>query len=364
MVSPQLLTHQPPPPRRSRLRTDRHQKLVALLVLLASIGGCVSRLGRLEPLPAEVLRSTPARLARGAYLVEHVTVCLDCHSQRDWDTYSAPIVIGTEGRGGEVFDGRYGVPGVVYGTNITPAGLAEWTDDELLRAVTTGVNREGDVLFPVMPYRNYRHLTQGDAAAIASYVRTLPPIDHAVPPRQLNFFVEFLIRSFAIDGVRLAPSVGEGGVRDEAEQIRQGQYLTQLANCGDCHTPRDLAGTPEPGRLMAGGIKFTLPQGTAWAANITPDQDTGIGRWTQEAFVARFKSFTGPRSPAGRVDVDRRNTPMPWTMYAGMTESDLEAIYVYLQQVPAGRNQVAAFAPDPEPAVTLRSAAEERSVEP
>ena len=98
MVSPQLLTHQPPPPRRSRLRTDRHQKLVALLVLLASIGGCVSRLGRLEPLPAEVLRSTPARLARGAYLVEHVTVCLDCHSQRDWDTYSAPIVIGTEGR--------------------------------------------------------------------------------------------------------------------------------------------------------------------------------------------------------------------------------------------------------------------------
>ena len=47
-----------------------------------------------------------------------------------------------------------------------------------------------------------------------------------------------------------------------------------------------------------------------------------------------------------------------------MTESDLEAIYVYLQQVPAVRNQVAAFAPDPEPAVTLRSAAEERSVEP
>ena len=231
------------------------------------------------------------------------------------------------------------------------------TDDELLRAVMTGVNREGDVMFPVMPYRNYRHLTQGDATAIASHVRTLPPIDHAVPPRELNFFVQFLIRSFAIDGVRLAPGGGERSVRQGADQVQRGQYLTHLAHGGDCHTPRDLAGAPEPGREMARGVKFTLPQGTVWAANITPEADTGIGRWTQEAFGARFKSFTGPRSPAGRIDVDRRNTPMPWAMYAGMTETNLEAIYVYLQQVPAVRNEMAAFAPDLERAVTLGSIA-------
>lgn len=345
MVSPRPLTHQPPPRRRRpRLATDTPQTLVALLVLLVSLGGCISRLGRFESLPVDVLESTPARLARGAYLVQHVTVCLDCHSQRDWNTYSAPIVGGTEGRGGEVFDGRYGVPGVVYGSNITPVGLSEWTDDELLRAVTTGVNREGDVLFPVMPYRNYRYLTQGDAAAITTYVRTLPAIEHAVPPRRLNFFVEFLIRSFAIDGVRLVGGVGDSTAKQDLNQVQRGRYLTRLANCGDCHTPRDLAGAPEPGRDMAGGIEFTLPQGTVWAANITPDPDTGIGRWTREAFVARFKAFNGPQSPAGRVDVSRRNTPMPWTMYAGMTETDLEAIYAYLQQVPAVRNDVESFA--------------------
>ncbi len=77
---------------------------------------------------------------------------------------------------------------MVYGTNITPAGLASWTDNEILRAITAGVNRDGDVLFPVMPYRNYRYLTQGDAAAIITYVRTLSPIEHPVPPRRLNFF--------------------------------------------------------------------------------------------------------------------------------------------------------------------------------
>jgi mono/diheme cytochrome c family protein len=350
MVSPQPVTHQPPLLcRRPHLKAVAHYRLLALTGLLVCVGvGCIAGLGRLEPIPAEALRATPARLARGTYLVEHVTVCLDCHSQRDWDTYSAPIVAGTEGQGGEVFDDRHGVRGVVYGTNITPAGLAEWTDDELLRAITAGVNREGDVLFPVMPYRSYRHLTQSDAAAIISYVRALRPIEHPVPPRQLGFFVEFLIRSFAMDKVRLAPAVSEGADGRAPTQIQYGRYLAQLANCGDCHTPRNLAGEPEPGREMAGGVTFTLPQGTAWSANITPDPDTGIGRWTQAAFVARFKAFSGPRSPARTVDASRRNTPMPWAMYAGMTQTDLEAIYVYLQQLPAVGNRVAVFAPTPE----------------
>lgn len=352
MVAPQPVTHQPPvlchrPPPKAASSCTR----LALTSLLVCLGiGCTAGLGRLEPIPTEVLQATPERLARGAYLVEHVTVCLDCHSQRDWDTYSAPIVAGTEGQGGEVFDDRHGVRGVVYGTNITPAALAEWTDDQLLRAITAGVNRTGDVLFPVMPYRSYRNLTQRDAAAIVSYVRTLPPIEHPVPPRQLSFFVKFLIRSFAMDKVRLAPAApsdADDANGSEPDQIQYGRYLTRLANCGDCHTPSDVAGQSEPGREMAGGVKFTLPQGTVWSANITPDRDTGMGRWTQAAFVARFKAFDGPRSPARTVDVSRRNTPMPWTMYAGMTQADLEAIYAYLQQLPAVRHRVAVFAPTP-----------------
>jgi hypothetical protein len=165
-----------------------------------------------------------------------------------------------------------------------------------------------------MPYRNYRHLTQGDAAAIASYVRTLPAVDHPVPLRRLNFFVEFLIRSLATDGVRLAPGGDDSTAPQDADQIQRSRYLTRLANCGDCHTPRNLSGAPDPGRDMAGGVEFTLPQGTVWAANITPDPDTGIGRWTPEGFVARFKAFNDPQSPAERIDVSRRNTPMPWTM--------------------------------------------------
>ncbi len=177
-------------------------------------------------------------------------------------------------------------------------------------------------------------------------MRTLSPIEHPVPPRRLNFFVEFLIRSFAIDRVRLAPTLDEGDPQGAPDPIQYGQYLTRLANCGDCHTPRTLAGEPEPNREMAGGVEFTLPQGLVQSANITPDRDTGIGRWTEERFVARFKSFADSGLRARAVGPAGMNTTMPWTMYAGMSRTDLEAIYAYLQQVPAVRNRVAPFAPD------------------
>jgi len=270
----------------------------------------------MERMAPEAHRSTPARLARGAYLVEHVTVCLDCHSQRDWGLYSAPIIAGTEGQGGETFDDRHGVRGVVYGTNITPAGLASWTDDEILRAITAGVNRDGDVLFPVMPYRNYRHLTQGDAAAIITYVRTLPPIEHPVPPRRLSFFVEFLIRSFAIDRVRLAPTLGEGDSRGPPDPIQYGQYLTRLANCGDCHSPRTLAGTRNPiARCPVGSsspsrkVSCSPPISRPTVTPASGDRPrTDSWRDSSRSLTPSYARAVGPSG---------MNTTMPWTMMPG-----------------------------------------------
>ena len=82
---------------------------------------------------------TPERLERGKYLANYVTNCIDCHSKRDFTKFSGPIVPGTEGMGGEVFDGpKADVPGVIYARNITPAGIGDWTDGELFRAITVG----------------------------------------------------------------------------------------------------------------------------------------------------------------------------------------------------------------------------------
>ncbi len=311
--------------------------------LLCVLSGCALRLPKAEALPVDLVKSTPEQLARGKYLVEHVAVCLDCHSKRDWDKFSGPIVPGTEGQGGEVFDARKGVRGVVYGTNITPASIGHWTEGDLLRAMTIGVSKEGRVLFPVMPYRSYQHLTKADAGAILTYLRTLKAIDHQVAPRRLNPLVALFIRSFVPRKVRLADGI------DRNDSVRYGQYLTTLANCGDCHTPRSFSGKSKQNLYMSGGVEFELPQGRVVAANITPDPETGIANWTKAIFVARFKAFDGPRARTISVRPRQMNTVMPWTLYGGMSEEDLGAIYDFLSQVKPVHNRVTVFVPKATP---------------
>src|SRR3989339_614088 len=93
---------------------------------------------------------TAQRIERGKYLANHVTVCIDCHSPRDWNKFSGPIKPGMEGTGGEKFDQTMGFPGNFYSANITPANLKNFSDGEIFRAMTSGVKKNGDVIFPVM----------------------------------------------------------------------------------------------------------------------------------------------------------------------------------------------------------------------
>ena len=91
-------------------------------------------------------------LARGEYLVEAVTGCTDCHSIRQWSYYSGPIDPKTNGGGGDVFDESVGLPGSITSPNITPHNLGDWTDGEIIRAITAGVSKDGTALFPMMPF--------------------------------------------------------------------------------------------------------------------------------------------------------------------------------------------------------------------
>ncbi|MBL0274424.1 MAG: hypothetical protein IPQ06_15500 [Chitinophagaceae bacterium] len=80
-------------------------------------------------------------MERGEYLALHVAGCIDCHSKRDFAKFSGPVIPGTEGGGGLVFDQKFGLPGILYGKNITPdneTGIGTWTDEEILRAMTQG----------------------------------------------------------------------------------------------------------------------------------------------------------------------------------------------------------------------------------
>jgi len=155
-----------------------------------------------------------------------------------------------------------------------------------------------------------------------------------------------------------------------ADKTARGRYLVDTAGCHDCHTPfklgpngpepdmsRMLSGHPEqlvmtpPPRLPDGpwamvssatNTAHSGPWGVSFTANLTPDSETGLGRWTVKNFVDTFR--TGRHMGRGRPVLP----PMPIPAYNNMTDQDLESVYAYLRTIPAIRNRV----PEPLPPAT------------
>lgn len=311
---------------------------VAALVAAAALIYLFTAYPKAEPPEGHPVEATPARLARGEYLAKHVTVCIDCHSTREWQYFSGPIVPGTEGKGGEAIDESKGFPGAVYAANITPAALGNWTDGELARAITDGINKNGEALFPLMPYLAYRHLSQEDLYSLIAYLRTLPPIPNEIPERRLNFPLNLIVRLIP------EPATPQPNP-DASDTVAYGRYLTQIAGCHFCHTPEDN-GKKVPGMDFAGGMRFPFPGGdVVQSLNITPDKETGLGDWDKETFIQIFRSYSPEEVRLTPVLPGELNTVMPWTMYSGMTDDDLGAIYEFLRTVPPVKNAVERFIP-------------------
>jgi mono/diheme cytochrome c family protein len=310
--------------------------IVALLalVLLVGLGAGYFFLSFPDVAPASDIQvaATPERLVRGAYLANHVALCTDCHAHRDWEQFAGPIVPGTEGAGGERFDEAMGFPGEIHSPNITPAALGRWSDGEIIRAITSGVSRDGQALFPVMPYPSYRVMTEEDVYSIVTYLRTLPSVEQSVPERRLHLPVNLLVRTMPAEWTPSNPV-------SPSDKLAYGRYLTTIAECAFCHTPMENGRRVE-GMDLAGGFEFQMPSGLVRSPNLTPDVETGIGTWTEEAFIARFKLYDGPDGQRLTAEEAGFNTPMPWIQYAGMTEEDLSAIFTYLRSLNPIRNRV------------------------
>jgi mono/diheme cytochrome c family protein len=281
---------------------------------------------------------TPERVARGEYLANHVAVCIDCHSQRDWSRFSGPPKEGTLGMGGDVFNQKFGFPGVYYAKNITPAGIGRYTDGELFRVITTGVSREGKALFPVMPYHNYGQMDEEDILSIIAYIRTLKPIKNEVPESVSDFPMNFIINTIpARAKLTKIPA--------RSDTVAYGKYLVNAAACIDCHTPFSKGKYAE-GMEYAGGREFPFPSGAVVrSVNLTPDPETGLGRWDEELFIETFRSHSDSLTLATLLGPADMNSIMPWTMYGKMKEEDLKAIFAYLRSVTPVKNKVIRFSP-------------------
>jgi hypothetical protein len=163
----------------------------------------------------------------------------------------------------------------------------------------------------------------------------------------------------------------KGSVKNP-DLVKRGEYLVEIMGCHDCHTPvvqgpkgppvpdrtRSLSGHPKGllyptwspedlqkrNTLAMFGPMLTVaagPWGVSFASNLTPDKDTGMGEWIEEAFIQAMRTGKHQGQPNGRDILP----PMPWPAYKHATDEDIKAIWAYLRTIPPIKNKV----PEPVP---------------
>jgi mono/diheme cytochrome c family protein len=260
---------------------------------------------------------TVARLERGRYIVEGVAHCFQCHSELDWERPGAQPKAGKKG-GGTIFieDGMEWL----IAPNITPdreTGAGDWTDEQFARAIREGIGHDGRRLFPMMPYMNFRKMSDEDLASVVVYLRSIDPVRNLVPKTELPEAVKGSLPPHQ-------PITEEVKGPDMSNPVERGKYLVTLGNCMSCHTPMNKQGQPLMQLAFAGGMRFKGPWGEVTSANITPDA-SGISYYDEALFVNTLRT--------GQVGARKLNSIMPWGYFRNMTDEDLKAIFAYLRTV-------------------------------
>ncbi len=268
----------------------------------------------------------PSPLERGRYLVTTVMACGNCHTPKDAD--GRPIA------GRELSGGGYGFdipPFAGVAANITPdreTGIGTWSDSEIKRAITHGDRPDhgplaGKPLALPMAANFFKAILPDDLDAIVVYLRSVPPIRHALPAPVYRGPVRREAFALADRGF------SESDLRDP---VRRGAYLATIGHCLECHTPLENGTLQFETALGAGGRPFLpsfvkgLParwQGTV-SRNLTADRERGLGAWS-DAEIKR--AITQGISRDGR----HMQEPMPFAWYAGIRDDDLDAIVAYLR---------------------------------
>ncbi|OJA79152.1 alcohol dehydrogenase [Burkholderia ubonensis] len=294
----------------------------AWLALGLASGAAVAQPAAAPAAAASAPHAADALVARGAYLAR-AGDCVACHTAS----------------GGKPFAGglKFDTPiGAIYSTNITPdpkTGLGGWTLDEFDRALRSGVRRNGDTLYPAMPFPSYARLTDDDVKALYAYfMHGVAPVQQEnsavdiVWPLSMRWPLAFWRKLFAP-----APKPFDAAPYPDPV-VARGAYLVQgLGHCGACHTPRAPT-MQERGLTDADGPDF-LAGGAAidgWVpTSLRGEPRTGLGTWTEAEIVQFLKTGRTPRTAAfgGMTDVVGHSMQH-------MTDDDLTAIARYLKKLP------------------------------
>ena len=263
-------------------------------------------------LAAAPLAHAETPLERGAYLVNGIVACGNCHTPKGPDGLALPD---QQLAGGLVIDAP-----VFHSIapNITPdkaTGIGNWSDEQIIDAIRNGKRPDGTIIGPPMPIDFYRNMSDTDARAIVAYLRSVKPIEHRVEKSTYK--------------IPLPPSYGPTvtHVADVpmSNKVAYGHYLANIAHCMECHTPMSPKGELELTRIGAGGRELpAFPAGMVTSANLTPANPDGIAHWTD----AQVKhAITGGVRPDGR----RLVLLMAFDWYKHVRTADLDAVVAYLR---------------------------------
>ncbi|WP_028351966.1 cytochrome c [Bradyrhizobium murdochi] len=238
--------------------------------------------------------------------------CSDCHTPR----------------GAKNFAGGLPVPtpfGTIFSTNITPdpeTGIGRWSEAAFRRAMRSGVNREGQHLYPTFPYDHFTNVSDEDDRALYAFLMTRQPVRAAARENQLSFPFN---QRLAITGWKLL-FLRHDTYRPDPKQSAEwnrGAYLVEgLAHCGACHTPRNALGAERVSARFAGGDVDD------WHAYAINDQSRSPVPWTADALFAYLREGWHPdhgtaRGPMAKVVSNLSSVPA----------SDVRAIAVYMASV-------------------------------
>lgn len=287
--------------RRSQFFFERMLALAIIIVFVIS--------------PESSTASDKAAIKRGKY-VFNAAGCQGCHTDV---TNNGPVLAG--GRALKTPFGTY------FGPNITPHnthGIGNWTDAQFIRALREGISPAGKHYFPVFPYTSFTKLTRQDMKDLKAYIFTFDPVARPNTPHQIKFPFGWRLSMlgwklfFFKEGEFQASS-------DRNVEVNRGAYLVEaLGHCGECHTPRNIFGAAKESLAYSGTVDG--PEGD-FVPNMTPDQKTGLGKWTDEELVNFFKTGVYPWND----DVGGSMEEVITNGTSHMTDADLLAMVAYLR---------------------------------
>ncbi len=281
---------------------------------LRGLAAAAALIAPLHPCPSE---ADQAAISRGAYLAA-AAGCGGCHtdSEHHGQAYAGGLPLATEF-------------GIIPTPNITPdpaTGIGRWNTPDFARAMRWGIAPDDSHYVPTFPYLFYNRLTDRDLADLKAFLDSLPAVSR--PDLKGAGSTALLARTQAALAVSATPAPGPWQPDPQKDAVwNRGAYLVaSIGRCGECHTPRNWLGAPDPERFLAGSL---AGPGGKKAPNITQDAKSGIGNWSEQDILGVLIDGRTPDfdEVGGAMAEIVKNT-------ARLTEEDRHAIVVFLQSVP------------------------------